>query len=235
MTPIRVFVDGWAHWPAGTPGRPQPAGLAANERRRASDGVLVALHVAEAAVAMAAADASTLASVFVSAHGDLGIVDALCRTLAADPLLLSPTRFHHSVHNAASGYWGIAAKSRAPSTALAGYAASAAAGWLEGACQVADEARPVLLVGFDTEATGPLASTNTSRGLAGFACVLSPVRGPASRRAVRLSIDDARVEAPSGNPMDAVRPVFDSFAAGAEATVALPLDHGSLVLRLESL
>jgi len=31
----------------------------------------------------------------------------MCKTLADDPLLLSPTRFHHSVHNAASGYWAI--------------------------------------------------------------------------------------------------------------------------------
>ena len=58
-------------------------------------------------------DAAALASVFTSAHGDLPIIDALCTTLAGDPLLLSPTRFHHSVHNAASGYWAIGSGSRA--------------------------------------------------------------------------------------------------------------------------
>ena len=98
--------------------RPAPALLAANERRRAPDTVLVALEVASQALLHAgfsAADSSEdsaedsasphdLASVFVSSHGDLPITDALCTTLASNPRLLSPTRFHHSVHNAASGY-----------------------------------------------------------------------------------------------------------------------------------
>ena len=88
--------------------RPAPSGLAANERRRAPDSVLVALQVAEQAVAQSGHAAASLASVFTSAHGDLPIVDALARTLAGDPKLLSPTRFHHSVHNAPSGYWAIA-------------------------------------------------------------------------------------------------------------------------------
>lgn len=229
---LRAWIDGHAFWAAGTPGRPSPAGLAANERRRAADGVLVALHVAEQAVAMAGADASQLASVFTSAHGDLAIVDALCRTLASDPLLLSPTRFHHSVHNAASGYWGIAVGSRAPSSALAGYQASAGAGWLEAMAQLADEQRPVLLVGFDTEATGPLASTNGSRGLVGFACVLSPAPGPASRWQVDVQLDDTPLPAGAGNPMQAVQPLFDALALGASTSLRLPMDGGSLALQL---
>ena len=231
----RAWIDGHAWWAPGTPGRPAPAGLAPNERRRAPEGVLVALHMAEAAVAMAAADAATLASVFTSAHGDLAIVDALCRTLAEDPLLLSPTRFHHSVHNAASGYWGIAAKSHAPSTALAGYTASAGAGLLEAVCQVLDEQRPVLLVGFDTEAVGPLASTNTSRGLAGFACVLSPCATASSRWSVDVTVSARTVPPPPANPMAAFAPLAAALEGDVQAALSLPLDTGSLVLHLEPL
>jgi hypothetical protein len=164
--------------PASAANRPLAARLAPNERRRAPDGVRVALEVAEAAVAMSGLEADRLAYVFSSAHGDLGVVDALCATLAQDPLLLSPTRFHHSVHNAASGYWSMASGSRAPGTAVAAYAASFAAGWLEAATLAAADDRPVLLVGFDTDARGPLRSVNRSRGLLGVALVLMPAGQP---------------------------------------------------------
>jgi Beta-ketoacyl synthase, N-terminal domain len=147
--------------------------MAANERRRASDSVLVALEVAAQAVAASGHAAKDLASVFTSAHGDLPITDALCKTLASDPTLLSPMRFHHSVHNAASGYWAISSGSTAASTALAGFKHSFANGLLEAASQCASDGAPRLLVGFDTEATGPLASVNRSRGLLGVALVLS--------------------------------------------------------------
>jgi hypothetical protein len=177
---------------ASAPRRPAPALLAANERRRAPDSVLLALEVAQAAVLQSGRDAATLASVFSSAYGDLPIVDALCRTLAGNPLLLSPTRFHHSVHNAASGYWAIASGSRHVSTALAAGDHSFAAGWLEAAALCAAGQRPVLLVGFDTEACGPLASVNTSRGLLGLALVLAPQATAAARWRV-----DSRMDGPA--------------------------------------
>ncbi len=207
---LRAFVDGIAFWAPGLPDwaaaaqafspsspnppirdpdstpdaaaqRPAPSLLAPNERRRAPDSVLVALQVAQAAVAQSGHDARTLASVFTSAHGDLPIIDALCSTLASNPLLLSPTRFHHSVHNAASGYWAIAAQSQASSTALSAFEHSFAAGLLEALVQVATEGQPVLLVGCDTAACGPLRSVNRSRGLLGVALVLAPERTPRSQ------------------------------------------------------
>jgi Beta-ketoacyl synthase, N-terminal domain len=178
--------------PAPAPtARPAPALMAANERRRASDSVLVALEVATLAVAESGHAAKDLASVFASAHGDLPITDALCKTLAADPLLLSPMRFHHSVHNAASGYWAISSGSTAASTALAGFKCSFANGLLEAASQSASDATPRLLVGFDTEAIGPLASVNRSRGLLGVALVLSPTQSAASRWRLRWGVDSA--------------------------------------------
>ncbi|MEO5732559.1 MAG: beta-ketoacyl synthase chain length factor [Rubrivivax sp.] len=195
-------LPGWAHAQAAlrgeraqvavagitdTPQRPSPTLLAANERRRAPDSVLLALQVAHEAVTDSGHDAHDLASIFTSAYGDLPIVDALCRTLASDPLLLSPTRFHHSVHNAASGYWAIASGSRAASSAVAGGARSFACGLLEAAATAAADDTGVLLVGFDTEARGPLASVNASRGLLGVALVLAPAQGPRSRW--RVSVD----------------------------------------------
>ncbi len=230
-----LYIEGHALWPPGgaDAGRPKPALPDANTLRRAPDSVLVALHVAQAAVAMAGADAATLASVFTSAHGDLPIVDAMCKTLASDPLLLSPTRFHHAVHNAASGYWAMASGSHAPSTALSAFTHSFAAGWLEAAGQCQADQRPVLLVGYDTAACGALASVNRSVGLLGVALVLSPQRSAHSRwaaqwslcagAAVPMPLHDWALQALAGNAMADALPLFEALAADRDDAVHLPL------------
>jgi hypothetical protein len=225
--------------------------MAANERRRASDSVLVALEVAAQAVAASGHAAKDLASVFTSAHGDLPITDALCKTLASDPLLLSPMRFHHSVHNAASGYWAISSGSTAASTALAGFKCSFANGLLEAASQCASDGTPRLLVGFDTEAMGPLASVNRSRGLMGVALVLSPTQGAASRwclhwavatpehQALANTVEKSLMQQAAPPPVGAPRsPAAQALSQNATAD-ALPLFEAlatdttqSLALRL---
>jgi Beta-ketoacyl synthase, N-terminal domain len=211
-------IDDSAATPAPMPQRPAATLLAPNERRRAPDSVLVALQVAQAAVAQSGHDPRTLASVFTSAHGDLPIIDALCSTLATTPLLLSPTRFHHSVHNAASGYWAIAAQSPATSTALSAFEHSFAAGLLEALVQVATEGQPVLLVGCDTEACGPLRSVNRSRGLLGVALVLAPTRSACSQWGLSAHLQDCATV----SPWSAAHPALQAVAQNALAD-ALPL------------
>lgn len=253
-----VFIDAAALWSRETPGwdawcaavrgeqpapasKPNPGLLSANERRRASDSVLLAVEVAEQAVRASGHDASQLASVFTSAHGDLAVTDALCTQLAQAPLQLSPTRFHHSVHNAASGYWAMASGCRAPSTALSAHSHSFAAGLLEALVQCACEGEPVLLVGHDSAALGLLADVNGSRGLLGVALVLSPERRASSRAALRWQLGDGEAEAPAlrsaaarglrANAMSAALPLFESLALDDRQDLALPL-AGARPLRL---
>lgn len=231
--------------PAAEPGmRPTPTLLATNERRRAPDSVLMALQVAQEACRACNADAAHMPSVFASAHGDLAIVDALCRTLAQDPRLLSPLRFHHSVHNAASGYWAIACGSRAASTALAAGAFSFANGWLEAALQACSDGCDVLLVGFDTEAQGALRSVNHSRGLLAVALVLGPDaagggRGlawqlrPGATAGPPLRSDAAR--ALQRNAMADALPLFEALAARTACSLHLPLSTTlSLALTIDA-
>ena len=203
MTPSTptAFIDAIALWSPALPGWPaaraafrgdvapavtpvqRPAAelLPAAERRRAPETVALALEVAQHAVAQAGIDPAALLSVFTSAHGDLGITDYVCRTLVNTPLLVSPTKFHNSVHNAASGHWTMSVGCMQASTALSAHLHSFAAGLLEALTQCAAEARPVLLVGYDMAACGALASTTASRGVLAVALVLSPRR---SRRSV---------------------------------------------------
>jgi Beta-ketoacyl synthase, N-terminal domain len=251
---LAFWSPAWGHWAQAAPAlrgdgappqaqggdlrRPSPRLLGANERRRAPDSVLMALQVAEDACAAAGVDPAGLPSVFTSAHGDLAIVDALCRTLAGDPLLLSPMRFHHSVHNAASGYWAIGCRSHQASTAVAGGRHSFAAGLLEALTQCASEQRPVLLVGCDTEAMGPLQSVNHSRGLLAVALLLAPggarrlswslQAGPTALPALR----SAAARSLRHNAMSDALPLFEALADSGSTSLALPLS-ATLALALQ--
>jgi hypothetical protein len=226
--------------PVPTLRRPAPTWLGANERRRAPEAVLMALQVAQDACAAAGVEPASLPSVFSSAHGDLAIVDALCRSLAQDPLLLSPMRFHHSVHNATSGYWAIGCGSREASTAVACGPHSFAAGLLEALTQSTTEDRTVLLVGCDTEAMGPLLSVTSSRGLLAVGLVLGPparggrrlraslTPGPQSRPALR----SATARALQANAMSDALSVFECLADNASTVQTVPLSD-TLGLRLQ--
>ncbi|RZL03219.1 MAG: hypothetical protein EOP36_05525 [Rubrivivax sp.] len=199
---------------AATPStRPQTTLLPPAERRRAPATVLLALSVAEQACREAGLDPRDLRSVFTSAHGDLELTDYLCATLAESPEHLSPTKFHHSVHNAASGYWTIGVGNRQASTAVSAGQHSFAQGLLEAAAQVVCERAPVLLVAYDMPAPSTLVPITHSTALVGLALVLAPLSQgvpaggtkPATRLALRLQ-DEAvqgRVEAPqAGHPPD---------------------------------
>jgi hypothetical protein len=156
--------------------RPAPALLAANERRRAPDSVLLAFAIAEQACAMAGREPGRLPAVFASAYGDLAINDYLCATLAQAPQDLSPTKFHNSVHNAPAGYWAIATGCMASTTAVSAGTASFGAGLLEAALFAVSEDTPVVYAAYDVAASGPLADVIASRTIFGAALVLAPRR-----------------------------------------------------------
>lgn len=196
MTALTVFMDGvglvgpgMADWAQGReqlagrePGQnlrtvlAAPAHLPAAERRRAGPIIRVSQTVGHAAIAAAGLEARGLASVFTSSSGDGANCHEICTALASDDRLISPTRFHNSVHNAASGYWGIATGAMAASTALCAFDGSFAAGLLEALTQAVAQAEPVLLVAFDTDYPEPLRSQRPVPDTFGLALVLSPTR-----------------------------------------------------------
>jgi hypothetical protein len=135
---------------------PAPGVLPPAERRRAGRVIKIALAIGAEAVARAAADARTLPTVFTSSGGDGDNCHEICLTLASRDRLISPTRFHNSVHNAASGYWTIAHGCTAGSTSLCAGDASFAAGLLEALAQLACGAPAVLLLAYDADYPQPL-------------------------------------------------------------------------------
>ncbi|NUZ04682.1 beta-ketoacyl synthase chain length factor [Piscinibacter koreensis] len=258
----RLCIDGVALWAPTLPGwdaaraafrgeggladppakRPAPELLHAAERRRAPDTVSLALEVATAAVRMSGHPADALPAVFVSAHGDLAVNDAMCTTLASEPTLISPTRFHNSVHNAAAGYWTIGTGCMQASTALTAHEKTFAAGLLEAATQCAADDVPVLLAGFDIAAAGALRSVVQSEGLLAVALVLAPRRGPATIATLDWSLEPGDAADPplrsaaarslGGNAMAGALPMFEALATQSGETLRLPLS-ARLALRAQ--
>ncbi len=218
--------------------RPAPALLAPTERRRAPDTVAIALEVATRACERAGIDPKALPSVFASTHGDLAISDYMSDTLARTPNLVSPIRFHNSVHNAAAGYWSIGTGSMQPYTALAAWADTFGEGLLEALVQADSSGRPVLLVAYDIEARGPLASMQPSRGIVGVGLVVAPSAGAATVasiqwdvvRGIDRTLPLARnAELMAGNAMSACLPFVETVAMAVERTVCVGLSPNAML------
>ena len=184
-------------------------------------------------------------SVFASTQGDLAISDYLCETLATAPALVSPTKFHHSVHNAAAGYWTIATGALAPYTAVTAYEHTFGAGLLEALSLVESRRGSVLYVAYDIEARGPMAAMAVSVGLLGTGLVLA---SEPSERAVaaidwkimqrsRARATPARAQNAAlveGNALQTCLVVFEALADAAPRTIAQTLgDDVILELRLD--
>ena len=199
---------------------PVPQVLPAAERRRATAVIKLTLASGLEAVAHAGLHAADLATVFTSSGGDGRNCHEICAALAGSDRLLSPTRFHNSVHNAASGYWGIATGAMAPCAVLCAFDASFAAGLLEALVQVALLRQPVLLLAYDTHYPEPLHRVRPIPDSFGVALVLAPQAGP--RSLARLSLDPTApfTELPADTLSDAT---LEALRCAIPAARALPL------------
>jgi Beta-ketoacyl synthase, N-terminal domain len=239
----RAVIRGEAAAPAVNSPRPAPTLLAPTERRRAPDSVALALEVAAKACEAAQIDPSALPSVFASTHGDLAISDYMCATLAATPTLISPIKFHNSVHNAAAGYWTIGTHCDAPYTAISAHHYTFAMGLLEALVQVSDEQRPVLYVAFDIEGKGPLQAMAQSEGLLGIGLVLQPARTASAGKRISAQLEfevpvtaarTAAAQLVAQNSMAACFPLFEALALEQSAKVSLATGSNSrLTLELQ--
>lgn len=255
MSASTAYIEGVAIWSEKLPGwdqarrilrgemvapdevckRPSPDLLPANERRRAPDTVAVALEVGSKACAHARRDPATLPSVFASTHGDLAITDYMCETLASTPQLVSPTRFHNSVHNAAAGYWAIATGCMRPYTAVSADCYSFGNGLLEALVQAQSDDTNVLFVAYDIAARGPLATVVNSTGKLGCALVINSRPSEHAKFMLRWQLlEDEYTPASTASTENA------SLVAGNAMAPALPLfeaiarSHGSVTCSIGS-
>jgi len=209
---------------------PTPARLPPAERRRASNVVKASIAVADQALSACGLAASALPTVFTSSTGDPLNCHLLCEALATAERMVSPTRFTNSVHNAAAGYWHIAAQSRQPSTSLAAFDASFAAGLLEAAVQVLSTQAPVLLVACDVPYPQPLHALRPLDDVMAVAMVLAPAASAGRSLHIEVTHDDAPITRCADSAFEALRtglpaaralPLLHALMAGAAGTVVL--------------
>ena len=208
------------------------------ERRRTGIPVKLALAVGFEALTSAGRDAAATATVFTSSSGDGEILHQICETLASAERQISPTRFHNSVHNAAAGYWSIAAPSQEPSTSLSCYDASFAAGLLEAAAQVVVNGIAVGLIAYDQPYPEPLHALRPVGANFGMALVLAPQ--PSGRTFASLEVtvgaDEARPTRMSDAGLEMMRdgipaarslPLLSALGRGATEVVVLDYVGGN--------
>lgn len=223
--------------------------LPANERRRTTPLIKLALHVAKLALDDAGVKPDQLASVFASSDGDLEIVHKLCEALVGEVKAVSPTQFHNSVHNAPSGYWAIAARSHAPSTSISAADASFAAGLMESMIQVTTTQKDVLLVAYDYPPPAPLDKKRNITMPFGIALLLGPVPGNKMRaslfiepdRCINASRSSNRCQNASleelrkANPAARGLPLLEALGQKQNMDIALPyLTDQSLIVHIQS-
>lgn len=222
---------------------PSPALLPAAERRRSGAIVKLSLAVGLEAVNAAARDAAGLATVFSASGGDGDNCHAICEMLAGSDRQISPTRFHNSVHNAASGYWSIATQAMAASSVLCAYDASFGAGLLEALTQVVVDHAPTVLLACDTPYPEPLQSTRPIQDALGIALVLVPERGEKTVAKVSVTLTDAAAHRFDDAALESLRiaipaarglPVLRAIALRQHGCVMVDyLDHTRLAVSIE--
>ncbi len=193
-----------------------PPILPAAERRRTSLAVRIALASGHQAVAASSFAAEHLHSVFSSSGGDGVTCHLICAALAEADRRVSPTHFHNSVHNAPSGYWGIAMRATASSTSLCAYDASFGAGLLEAFAQLAARRAPVLLVAYDAPYPDPLHRCRPVADAFAVALVLAPAPATAASRRLSLALGP-------GTATGIGTPVLETMRRTIPTARALPL------------
>ena len=195
---------------------PVPALLPATERRRTGPSVRLAIAVAAEAVQESGLAPESLDSVFASSNGEAQVIVSILDALHAPDGAISPTQFHNSVHNAAAGYWGIAAGSGRPSVSLGGHDFVFATGLMQAVAQVAAQGTPVLLVVHDVPLPPPLTALRPGEKSFAMALALVPGDGTLGQLSVayRAKATMAEPSLPAG---------LDALRADSPAARALPL------------
>ncbi len=249
---IGLMAPGLIGWPASQAvltgeqpyaADPIPAALGtllpANERRRTTATVKLALQVAQEAMsndAGAVRHALGVHTVLASSGGDSEVLDKICTALTQPDRPVSPTQFHHSVHNTPAGYWAIATGSTLPSLSLSAYDGSFAAGLREAAALAWMEQARVLLIAYDLPLPFPLSERRTITAPFAVALLLNPLdiphrlallRFPRETGGSATTLENPALDALRwGNPAARSLPVLCAIARRLVQRVVLPVGEG---------
>lgn len=229
--------------PASHTREPAPELLPAREGRRTPLLVRMALEVGVQVCRGNNIALSGVQTVFASAVGDTDITDYMCRALATPSPMLSPTRFHNSVHNAASGYWSIGATNQQSSTAVAAHNTTLPAALLEAATLATCTVKPVLVITSDIAAPAVIEDVSTNRQAFAAGVLIGPRAENAGWRHMYVDYQDTACGWPTDGPTwlrdiekqndsAKIMPLLLALSSVAATELQFPLGGGQLKLAL---
>lgn len=213
-------------------------GFSALIKRRTTDVIRLALS-AGLAICDADNDAfGDVASVFATSQGDTDIMNYLGNTLATEPALLSPTKFHNSLHNAPSGYWNMLQNNQQSTTVITAGLYTFAVGLLEAVTFCLLEQQRVLLVIYDKAVDNELKTYIPIQHSFAAALLLSPQSDEHAIASINVEITShsnaTQIELPElnklmqNNPSAKGLPLLVSIAKNEQsAEVVLDLSEAS--------
>ena len=239
-----AFVEGILDGQWTGDGKLQPELIPPRERRRAPQLVKMAVEVMHQACSMADLPPDDVAVVFSSMMGDMQITDYMCSVLATSPAMVSPTRFHNSVHNAAPGYWSIATGAFSPTTAVSACSYTPSMALLEACIQATEEDTAVLCVTQEVAAPPILQEICPSEEPFSAALLLAPEGFTATPLArLHFEISEGAADWPGmpaefsdfgSNPSTRLLPLLESFAREGDSDTRFPITSTQhLAVRLE--
>jgi hypothetical protein len=189
---------------------PEVGLLSGSLRRRSTGLTRMAVEVLHQATRAAGCDVAAIPIVWATSNGEHDTAIKILGMMRSGKGKLSPTHFHNSIHNTASGYASIATGNCAPSTTLSGGAELVASTFLEAICHLEAGAEEVLLVLADEPLLPPFGHGERSSPLAMALCL--------------SSLPEGAIAVVSGLRRDAVAPVkhHDRFGR-LYVAAALPL------------
>jgi 3-oxoacyl-(acyl-carrier-protein) synthase len=234
---VKIAVTGVARWTPTEDATEPTCAIADARAKRGTNRITRMLgEVVQHAAIDGGADLATVATVYASAWGEIDTMIALLAQIADGDVGLSPLRFKHSVHNAASGLVSIASGNRSFSTAIAAGERTVEQGMLEAWALLHDGTRDLILAVGDDRLPPPLDRYGRYRG---FAAALCLTREPGERR-VRAWLDAPRhSEAARAdyaleddlreNPCAWILPLLEAIDAGDARAVPLAEESPMIV------
>lgn len=204
--------------------RPAAALLAGNLRRRATGLTRIAVEAMHQATVAAGCDPATIPSVWATVHGEHETGVHILGMMHRGEGKVSPTKFHNSVFNTASGYASIATGNGAASTTLTGGREIVATSLLESLCWLDSGVEDVVVVLADEPLATPFDRSGSQAALAVALCLSTRPDG-----ALAVLSDLRRDAVATLEPHErfgslyvaAVLPLLESIVHGRPGTVAL--------------
>ncbi|MBW2542956.1 MAG: beta-ketoacyl synthase chain length factor [Deltaproteobacteria bacterium] len=177
-TPGFASPEAWCRGePDAAADAPEVALLSGALRRRATGMTRMAVEVLHQAIRELSFDASAIPIVWATAHGEHSTAIKILGMMRSGEGKLSPTHFHNSVHNTASGYASIALRNCSPSTTITGGVELVASSFLEAACHLETGAEDAVVVLADEPLQPPFDCSDAAAPLALAFCLSTRSEG----------------------------------------------------------